>query len=85
MGPAIQAVCGEWSGQFGWVVVKNFVSGSDRDGVRIRRLYPKGSLFAKIGKVELQRSDRYLNDRPRRCLGWKTLREALDSFLASAP
>ena len=51
----------------------------------IRRLYPKGSLFAKIGKVELQRSDRYLNDRPRRCLGWKTLREALDSFLASAP
>jgi len=51
----------------------------------IRRLYPKGSSFAKIGKVERQRIDRYLNDRPRKCLGWKTPREALGAFLASAP
>lgn len=51
----------------------------------IRRLYPKGSSFADIGKSELQRIDRYLNDRPRKCLGWKTPREAMSVFLASAP
>lgn len=51
----------------------------------IRRLYPKGSSFADIGKSELQRIDRYLNDRPRKCLGWKTPREAMNAFLACAP
>ena len=51
----------------------------------IRRLYPKKSSFADIGKSELRRIDRYLNDRPRRCLGWKTPREAMIAFLASAP
>jgi transposase, IS30 family len=51
----------------------------------IRRLYPKRSSFARIGKRELRRIDRYLNDRPRKCLGWKTPREAMTAFLASAP
>jgi IS30 family transposase len=51
----------------------------------IRRLYPKGSSFAEMGKVELRRIDRYLNDRPRKCLGWKTPRETMLAFLASAP
>lgn len=51
----------------------------------IRRLYPKQSSFAGIGTAELQRIDRYLNDRPRKCLGWKTPREAMAVFLASAP
>lgn len=51
----------------------------------IRRLYPKGSSFATMGKTELQRIDRYLNDRPRKCLGWQTPREAMNAFLASAP
>jgi IS30 family transposase len=51
----------------------------------IRRLYPKQSSFAHIGKRELRRIDRYLNDRPRKCLGWKTPREAMAAFLASAP
>jgi len=51
----------------------------------IRRLYPKQSSFAGIGKSELRRIDRYLNDRPRRCLGWNTPREVMAAFLASAP
>ena len=51
----------------------------------IRRLYPKQSSFARIGKLELRRIDRYLNDRPRKCLGWKTPREAMAAFLATAP
>ena len=51
----------------------------------IRRLYPKRSSFARIGKAELRNIDRYVNDRPRKCLGWKTPREAMTAFLASAP
>lgn len=51
----------------------------------IRRLYPKRSSFARIGEAELRRIDRYLNDRPRKCLGWRTPREAMNAFLASAP
>ncbi len=51
----------------------------------IRRLHPKRSSFAHVGKAELRRIDRYLNDRPRRCLGWQTPREAMTAFLASAP
>ena len=43
----------------------------------IRRLYPKKSSFARIRRRELKAIDRYLNDRPRKCLGWLTPREAL--------
>jgi IS30 family transposase len=51
----------------------------------IRRLHPKKSSFAGIGKRALQRIDTYLNDRPRKCLGWMTPREKMAAFLASAP
>ncbi len=50
----------------------------------IRRLYPKKSSFANIGEGELRQIDRYLNDRPRKCLGWRTPREAMSAFLESA-
>ena len=51
----------------------------------IRRLYPKQSSFAGIGEAELEHIERFLNDRPRKCLGWKTPREAMNAFLALAP
>ena len=51
----------------------------------IRRLYPKRSSFAGIGAAQLQRIDTYLNDRPRRCLGWLTPREKMTVFLGCAP
>jgi IS30 family transposase len=51
----------------------------------IRRLYPKRSSFAGIGAAELLRIDTYLNDRPRRCLGWLTPREKMTVFLGCAP
>ena len=51
----------------------------------IRRLHPKKSSFAGIGKAELKRIDTFLNDRPRKCLGWMTPREKMAAFLASAP
>jgi len=49
----------------------------------IRRLHPKQSSFAGIGQAELDRIDTYLNDRPRKCLGWMTPREKMAACLAS--
>ena len=51
----------------------------------IRRLYPKKSSFARIGRVEIKRIDAFLNDRPRKCLGWSMPRETLTAFLGCAP
>jgi IS30 family transposase len=50
----------------------------------IRRLHPKRGSFVGIGKAHLERIDAFLNDRPRKCLGWMTPREKMDAFLASA-
>lgn len=50
----------------------------------IRRLHPKKSSFSGIGKKELERIDTFLNDRPRKCLGWLTPREKMTAFLARA-
>ena len=51
----------------------------------IRRLYPKKSSFAEIGEAEIKRIDTFLNDRPRKCLGWMTPREKMTAFLGFAP
>jgi len=51
----------------------------------IRRLHPKRSSFAGIGAAQLKRIDTFLNDRPRKCLGWLTPREKMADFLALAP
>ena len=50
----------------------------------IRRLYPKKSSFSGICRAELKRIDSFLNDRPRKCLGWMTPREKMAAFLACA-
>ena len=50
----------------------------------IRRLHPKKSSFAYIGNTHLKHIDTFLNDRPRKCLEWKTPREAMTAFLAAA-
>ena len=51
----------------------------------VRRIHPKRSSFSGIGKAELKHIDKFLNDRPRKCLGWMTPREQMAAFLASAP
>ena len=51
----------------------------------IRRLHPKQSSFAEIGEQELKRIEMFLNDRPRKCLGWMTPREKLAAFLGYTP
>jgi IS30 family transposase len=50
----------------------------------IRRLHPKKSSFSGIGKLELKRIDTFVNDRPRKCLGWLTPREKMAAFLRCA-
>jgi len=47
----------------------------------IRRLHPKGSSFAGFGSAELTRIDKWLNDRPKKVLGWQTPREAMARLL----
>jgi IS30 family transposase len=56
----------------------------NRNGM-IRRLHPKKSSFAGISHAELDRIDRFVNDRPLKCLGWMTPREKMTLYLASAP
>ncbi len=43
----------------------------------IRRLYPKKPSFSGIGEAELLCIESFLNDRPRKCLGWATPRERI--------
>ena len=38
----------------------------------IRQYYPKGTDFSKVEIKELKRVERLLNNRPRKCLGYKT-------------
>ncbi|NLB65779.1 MAG: IS30 family transposase, partial [Lentisphaerae bacterium] len=47
----------------------------------VRRLHPKGSSFNGFGAPEETEIDSFLNDRPRKCLGWMTAREAMEEFL----
>lgn len=53
----------------------------NRNGL-VRRLYPKKASFACIGDAETARIESYVNDRPHKCLGWRTPREAMASFIA---
>ena len=56
----------------------------NRNGM-IRRLHPKKSSFAGIGATELERIDRFVNDRPLKCLDWLTPREKMTLFMVSVP
>ena len=51
----------------------------------IRRLYPKKSSFANIGPAEIRDIETFVNDRPRKCLGWLTTQEKMTAFLGWAP
>ena len=51
----------------------------------IRREYPKRSSFSGIDGYQLWQLRRFVNDRPRECLGWKTPSEEMAAFLGFAP
>ena len=52
----------------------------NRNGV-VRKVLPKGSDFDGILEEEMRRIDYLLNDRPLRCLNWRTPREAFMSLV----
>lgn len=52
----------------------------NRNGV-VRMVLPKGRTFDDILEEELKRIDRLLNDRPLRCLDWRTPNEAFNALL----
>ena len=52
----------------------------NRNGV-VRKVLPKGRPFDDIAEEEMRRIDYMLNDRPLRCLNWRTPREAFAELL----
>lgn len=56
----------------------------NRNGV-VRKVLPKGTSFQDIADEDLLKMDALLNDRPLRCLKWRTPREAFDDLLKGGP
>jgi len=54
----------------------------NRNGL-VRRLHPKKSSFADIGDADVARIGSYVNDRPHKCLGWRTPREEMADAISS--
>ena len=52
----------------------------NRNGI-VRKVLPKGRSFGDITGEEMRRIDRMLNDRPLKCLDWRTPREAFTELL----
>ena len=52
----------------------------NRNGI-VRKVLPKGRSFDDITEEEMRRIDRLLNDRPLKCLNWRTPREAFTDLL----
>lgn len=48
----------------------------------IRRYLPKGTDFSKIDKDQIKKIEKLINNRPRKCLGFKTPLEVARSFVA---
>ncbi len=50
----------------------------------IRRFYPKGTDISKVGNEELAAVVRWINNRPRKCLGYRTPFEVVQQALSGA-
>lgn len=56
--------------------------GSVENGIGLVRDYlPKRTDLTEISDAELKRIQNEINDRPRKCLGWKTPRQVLSNYL----
>lgn len=51
----------------------------------VRRYFPKGTDFSKITDEEVAKVELIINNRPRKCLGYKTPLEVASAFVALAP
>lgn len=45
-----------------------------------RRIYPKGTDFDNISAVKVKQLENWLNDLPKKCLGWKTPKEVFSQL-----
>ena len=52
----------------------------NRNGI-VRKTLPKGTSFSSITDEQMRRIDHMLNDRPLKCLNWRTPREAFTRLL----
>ena len=50
----------------------------------IRQFFPKGTNFSRVSDADVAQVQRLLNDRPRKCLNWRTPREMLEREIAVA-
>lgn len=50
--------------------------GSNENGNGLREFFPKGYDFAQVSDEELAHAIHLINDRPRKCLGWKSAHES---------
>jgi IS30 family transposase len=48
----------------------------------IRRHFPKGTDFARLTRAEIERAESAINNRPMKCLGYRTPLEAAARFVA---
>ena len=51
----------------------------------IRRFLPKKTILANISDSNIKEIEHWLNNRPKKCLNFKTPKEVFDSFVALAP
>jgi len=51
----------------------------------VRRYFPKGTDFSKITDEQVAKVESIINNRPRKCLGYKTPLEVASAFVALAP
>lgn len=51
----------------------------------VRRYFPKGTDFSKITDEDVAKVELIINNRPRKCLGYKTPLEVASAFVALAP
>jgi IS30 family transposase len=53
----------------------------NRNGM-VRRYFPKGTDFSRLTKAEIQRVESAINNRPMKCLGFRTPKEAASHSVA---
>jgi len=46
----------------------------------LRRIFPKGTDFDTISAAKIKAAENWLNDLPKKCLGWKTPRETFEQL-----
>ena len=54
---------------------------NENTNMLVRQYFPKGTDFRTITRREIKKAERSLNGRPRKTLGWRTPREALEELL----